>query len=230
MHSFMIYFLLFLAYSIIGWVIETIYTAITKREIVNRGFLIGPYCPIYGVGALVMIVLLKSYHHDLFALFIVSVFVCTVIEYITSYLMEKIFKARWWDYSDLPFNINGRVCLLNSVEFGILSILLIKYVNIFISDFIYNMPDLIRAILFGFFLGIFTLDIIISVNIINKIKMTVINIKKDHTGEINEKVMRILIEKSYLFKRIFAAFPNIRSIIKKAPRFKLLRRNKKNYN
>jgi len=227
MYNFMIYFLLFFIYSIIGWIIETIYTAITKNEIVNRGFLIGPYCPIYGVGSLIMVILLKPYHNDIFALFVASIFVCTFIEYITSYLMEKIFKARWWDYSDVPFNVNGRVCLINSIEFGILSIILIKYVNVFVLDFIYNIPDIVRAVLFGFFLGIFVVDIIISVNIINKIKTTVINIKKDHTGEINEKVMKLLMEKSYLVKRIFTAFPNVKSIIKKAPKFKILKRNKK---
>ncbi len=227
MNDFIFYFLIFLIYSFIGWIIETIYTYITKGELVNRGFLIGPYCPIYGVGALIMIVFLKPYHDDLFVLFVVSMVVCTIMEYITSYVMEKVFKARWWDYSDLPLNIDGRVCLLNSIEFGILSVILIKYINNYIVNFVETISPLALGVAFGLFFGIFILDIVISINIINRIKITVTNIRQDHTGEINEKVKKLLIQKSYLFKRLFKAFPNLKSMMKKSKKIKLLNKKKK---
>ena len=91
------YFMLFMFYSIVGWIIEVIYTFITDKKIVNRGFLIGPYCPIYGVGCLLIIILLKKYTDDFIVLFIMSMLICSLLEYLTSYVMEKLFNARWWD-------------------------------------------------------------------------------------------------------------------------------------
>ena len=120
-----IYFLLFLTYSIFGWIMEMIVTLITDKEIVNRGFLIGPYCPIYGTCSILMILLLNRIT-DSILLFVLSIIICSVGEYLTSYLMEKIFKARWWDYSRMKFNLNGRICLRNCLFFGILGFLMIK--------------------------------------------------------------------------------------------------------
>ena len=113
------WFLLFLLYSIIGYIAEVVSCSITLKKIVlNRGFLIGPYLPIYGFGCLIMVWLLFRYEDDLLVLFIMSAFFCTVLEYFTSLLMEKLFKLRWWDYSNRKFQINGRVCLNNALLFG----------------------------------------------------------------------------------------------------------------
>ena len=94
-----------------GWCIEVIDTLITTKKFVNRGFLIGPYCPIYGVGAIIMIVSLNRFIDVPIMLFVMSMVIFALLEYYTSYFMEKLFRARWWDYSTKKFNINGRICL-----------------------------------------------------------------------------------------------------------------------
>ena len=131
MYIFLLYFALFLIYSFLGWVIEVASCSKIQKKFVDRGFLIGPYCPIYGTAALIIILLLKKYENDLAVLFVMSIVVCSVIEYVTSYIMEKLFKTRWWNYSDKPFNINGRICLSNSFLFGFLGVLLVYFINPF---------------------------------------------------------------------------------------------------
>ena len=114
------YFLLFIIYSIIGWILEIIFAFINLKKFVNRGFLIGPYCPIYGAGCLLLTILLSKYAEDTIVLFALSIIICSILEYLTSWIMEKIFKLRWWDYSDMKFNINGRICLETMIPFGII--------------------------------------------------------------------------------------------------------------
>ena len=108
---------------------ETIFVGIQKKRIVDRGFLIGPYCPIYGVGALVMIFYLTQYKDNILTVFILGVVICSLLEYFTSYVMEKLFKTRWWDYSNNKFNLNGRICGFNSLLFGIAGVLVIYFVQ-----------------------------------------------------------------------------------------------------
>ena len=104
------YFLWFMLYSVLGWVWETILCSLTEGHFVYRGFLNGPYCPIYGCGALIDIVFLHWIVNP-FALFILGALLASTLEYITSYLMETYFHARWWDYSDKRFNLNGGLVL-----------------------------------------------------------------------------------------------------------------------
>ena len=135
------YFLLFLFYSFLGWILEMVVCSIADKKVVNRGFLIGPYCPIYGSGCLLIISLLHKYQDDPFTLFIMAVIVCSLLEYFTSYIMEKLFKARWWDYSDRRFNINGRICLDNLVLFGVLGLLIFYVANPFFGGLIDRFND-----------------------------------------------------------------------------------------
>ena len=127
-----VYFLLFLAYSFLGWLMEVIGKLIQLKRFINRGFLIGPYCPIYGCGALLITFLLKKYIDDPFTLFIMAILLCGTLEYLTSYFMEKIYHARWWDYSQRKFNINGRVCLNTIIPFGLLGMFIIYISNPFL--------------------------------------------------------------------------------------------------
>ena len=150
------YFMLFFIYAILGWIIETTLVSIEKRKFVNRGFLIGPYCPIYGFGGLAITILLKNYTKDPIVLFLMAVIICGTLEYFTSYIMEKIFKARWWDYSAKKYNINGRICLETVVPFGILGCLVMyvlnpitfKYLNMLSN----SMLNIISAICFTIFI------------------------------------------------------------------------------
>ena len=107
-------FLWFLLYSCIGWIYETILCSVKERRFINRGFLNGPYCPIYGVGAVVNLLALGRFTNPAMLFFAGAIMDCT-LEYITSWGMEKLFHARWWDYSKKFLNINGRVCLLGAV-------------------------------------------------------------------------------------------------------------------
>lgn len=111
-------FLYFFTYSFIGWLYESFITSVGSRRIVNRGFLNGPYCPIYGFGAL-LFVWLTSFTINPLALFFLGGTLACILEYLTSFAMEKMFRARWWDYSDRFLNLNGRICLAGFVIFGL---------------------------------------------------------------------------------------------------------------
>ena len=120
-------FLLFIAYGIIGYFLEVITTSLEQKKInLTRGFLVGPIVPIYGVGSLLITLFLSTYKNDLVVLFVMSLVLCSVVEFTTSYIMEKAFKLRWWDYSHMKYNLDGRICLLNAVLFGIGGVLVVK--------------------------------------------------------------------------------------------------------
>ena len=141
MEKILFYFTLFIIYSILGAIIENIYCSYKQKKIIlNRGFLIGPYCPVYGITAILMVFFLKEYEKDIFILFFMSIVYASIVEYVTSYLMEKIFNARWWDYSNKKYNVEGRICLENSIMFGICGVVLIKYINPFILSTIELVP------------------------------------------------------------------------------------------
>lgn len=202
-------FLLFIVYSITGWIIEVIATYPDTKCFVNRGFLIGPYCPIYGNCAIAMIFLLHNVTNPIL-LFVLSILICSVGEYVTSYAMEKIFHARWWDYSKNKFNLNGRICLVNSLAFGVLGFLLIKFVNPFVVGLITKLSPTMINVLFYTILTLFIIDNVISFKVIFKIKnMSIKYVHLDNTKEITEKVKKILSD-NILAKRVFKAFPNIK--------------------
>ena len=110
---------LFVIYSFLGWCVEVIYHAVTWGEVTNRGFLNGPICPVYGIGVGVVVQFLTPVENNLVLLYISSTILVTVIEGITGFLLEKIFHNKWWDYSDMPFNIKGYVCLKFTILWGL---------------------------------------------------------------------------------------------------------------
>ncbi len=123
-------FLWLILYSFLGWVYESTLCSITSRSLVNRGFLNGPLCPVYGFGALTVILAFwQEPNISPWNLFFSSMVLTCTLEYITSWGMEKLFHARWWDYSEYRYNINGRVCLLGALAFGSFSVVLIKVVH-----------------------------------------------------------------------------------------------------
>ena len=201
-----LYFTLFIIYAFLGWLMETIYCYFCTKKLVDRGFLIGPVCPIYGLGCLGIIVLLRKYHSDPLVLFVLAMIICSFLEYFTSYLMEKLFKARWWDYSDKKFNINGRICLENIVAFGVLGLLLINFINPFILSILnkinVNVLNIISIVIFVIFL----VDNIISFKVISGFKKVAKSIKKDSTEEITTKVRELLTKKGGLYRRLVSAF------------------------
>ena len=122
-------FLIFIIFSVVGWISEVLYVGIFhEHKFVNRGFLHGPICPVYGFGGLVILILPSSLYSTWIPLFFSSMIMCTLVEYFVSWIMEKMFHARWWDYSHYKFHINGRICLLNSVLFGFMGVGVIHFV------------------------------------------------------------------------------------------------------
>ena len=112
------YFLWFLFYSFVGWMYESILVSCQQHRLVNRGFLNGPLCPIYGTGAILGVAILGNVHNPIIS-FLISMVGATILEYTTSWVMEQLFHARWWDYSNFRFNLQGRVCLLGALIFGL---------------------------------------------------------------------------------------------------------------
>ena len=206
------YFYIFIIYSIIGWIMEVTIVSAQKKKITARGFLIGPWCPIYGFGALFITLLLKKYYEDPLVLFIMSFLLGTILEYVTSYLMEKLFHARWWDYSDHRFHINGRVSLTTSLGFGTLGLILVYIFNPFFLKIIKNVPTLIFNIIMIIIFLIFISDVITSYKIISKLKKDGYENIRDITEKANEEVKKVLKNKSIFNRRLLNAFPHLKFI------------------
>ena len=211
------YIILFFAFSFLGWLMEVMLVIFKERKIVNRGFLIGPCCPIYGFGGLIMTLLLQNIKNNPILLFLLSLLICSVLEYETSYVMEKLFHARWWDYSNRKFNINGRICLTNMIAFGLLGCLIIYILDPIYFEKIKYLSTQILNIICIILLALFLIDSIFSIKIIKNIKLIKKNMK-DNTEEITRRVKEILIEKSALTRRIVEAFPNMMVIKEKIKR------------
>lgn len=205
---------LFLIYSFIGWIIEVIFSFIVENKFINRGFLVGPLVPIWGTAATLITLILRP-DDSLFNLIISSAFIGTFLEYIVNYLMEKIFKARWWDYSNMPFNINGRVCLAYSCLFGLCGVLVVKVFNPLFFKMFLIMNNSVFCILVSILMLLVAIDFCISLNIVQKLKLSADSLRKDYTEEISKKVRAVLMNKSLGFKHLLKAFPNVKFEFKK---------------
>lgn len=203
-------FSLFIIYSVIGWISECIFCSIEWKKFVrNRGFLIGPYCPIYGFGGLCSYLILDKYYNDPITLFILAAVGASILEYVTSYCMEKLFKARWWDYSNRRFNLEGRVCLGNSLLFGLMGMAFIYLFNPIITDLLDKIPSNILIIISIIIFLLFLTDNILSFTIITKLKLKITNIRKDSTADIDKQIKEFIMSYSFFVRRLFNAFPRI---------------------
>lgn len=180
----------FIIYSFLGWIMESIFRSIIEKKVINTGFLIGPICPIYGFGACIMFLFLGNLKDNIILLFLISCTLLTLWEYIVGVLLEKIFNTKYWDYSDHKFNFQGRICLTNSIYWGILGILFIK----FIHPFVQNMLGKIDSKLLNFIIMIasitFIVDIIVSIIKVKNIKVNLEKVEKLNK-EIKEKLKEV---------------------------------------
>ena len=166
---------------------ESIVRSFCEKKLINTGFLYGPFCPIYGFGAIIMILFLSNFKDKWILLFIMSLVFLTFWEYIVGVILEKLFKTKYWDYSEHKFNFQGRICLTNSICWGFLGIGFIKYLHPFMINILKNIDILSLKITIYVALGIFIVDTIISIiNIIN-VKSTLEKIEKLNE-EIKEKL------------------------------------------
>ncbi len=158
--QFMRIFLYFIIYSIAGWIYETILCSVSARKFVNRGFLTGPWCPIYGFGALLVIFPLQKFRDDLLPLFLSSMVLTMLLEYVTSYVMEKLFHTRWWDYSEKKFQLNGRICLEGAIAFSVMSVIVVKWVHPWVVAQVAKLNDVVLIVLFCILAVAFVADVV----------------------------------------------------------------------
>lgn len=210
------YFLLFMIYSVAGWVLEVTCKLIEYKRFINRGFLIGPYCPIYGWGAVAITFLLYRYSYDPLILFFMTLLTCSILEYATSWVMEKLFKARWWDYSKRKFNIDGRVCLGTMIPFGIFGMILTYVTNPLIISGLDKVNPTTLNIIAIVLLVIYLVDNVISSIVIFGFRKTTMQVgregKQDNTEQITKKVREILSSRSWMYKRLVEAYPKLVAI------------------
>ena len=156
------YILYFFIYSCIGWILETIYAFIVLGHFDNRGFLLGPLCPIYGFGMLILIICLSNYKGNNLKLFFVAAVVLTYFEYVAGFVLEVIFDLKWWDYTNDFLNINGRVCLPFALAWGVIAILVVNYIHPFTEKITNKLLNKITPVMLDIVLKVFGIIIIID--------------------------------------------------------------------
>ncbi len=161
---------IFFTYAFLGWCTEVIYAAASTGKFTNRGFLNGPICPIYGIGGVILIYLLMPLKSNLLLLFLASVAITSILEFITGYLLEKFFHQKWWDYSDYPFNIKGYISLKFSLLFGLAGVIVIYVIQPIVMLPVEIIPvNIGRILLVLFFIATFS-DLIVTILALMKIK------------------------------------------------------------
>lgn len=203
-------FICFIVFSFFGWCLEMTFGMVTTKKIVNRGFLIGPICPLYGLGCVLLYTTMSGYADDPIILAVASIVLCSVLEYFAGYILEKLFKTRWWDYSEKKFNINGRICLEMAIPFGLLGLGVVYVLfpgALYVLSLLNNtMVYVIASIL----LAIFITDLFVSLGIIVKFTDMIGHIPKDMTEEISKFARENLGKENKFLKRLIDSFPNLK--------------------
>ena len=158
----------FLTYSILGWVVESIYMYICNKKLTNRGFATGPFCPIYGVGALTVFFALRPYSNNGLVLFILGSLLATTIEFLTAVIMKRVFGEIWWDYNEKPFNYKGVLCLESSIAWGFYTLFLFLFLQRFVEGFVSRIPIQAGKIVGSVLLIVFTIDFLHSLYVEKK--------------------------------------------------------------
>lgn len=164
--KFQSYLLYFFIFAFMGWLMETIYAIFTLGHFIKRGFLYGPICPIYGYGALMLILFLGKYRNNNFKLFVYAGIIFSVFEYLVSYCLDALFAMYWWDYTNDFFNLNGRISIFYSVAWGIIAIIFINHVYPFIQKkvnaILSKIPYKVQTVLINSLFIVFIIDTIAS--------------------------------------------------------------------
>lgn len=200
------FILYFAIYSLIGWVCETVSESFLNRRFINRGFLNGPFCPVYGFGAFAVLWATRGLPRNAVLIFIVSAVVTSALEYFTGWLLETVFKAKWWDYSHMKYNIHGRICLLNTVLFGLMCVGLVLFLQPFVVHEVGLLPRQAGFWAAVVLLGYFAVDLSVSVATVLRLNqrlqhiselVTVIREKLDSYGWYDSINLRERIEKFF---------------------------------
>ena len=180
----------FMIYSFLGWVMESIVRSISEKKLINTGFLKGPICPIYGIGAIILFLFLDRFENRPVLLFFIAILLLTIWEYLVGVLLEKMFHTKYWDYSNQKFNFQGRICLVNSICWGILGVVFIKYIHPFIQQIVSKVDSNLLYYVISIVTIIFFVDMIVSIVKVKNIKVTLEKIE-ELNKEIREKAKEI---------------------------------------
>lgn len=204
--------LVFFVFSFVGWCIEVTLKYRQFGRFINRGFLIGPWLPIYGCGAALITLTvagLTPVERGIGTTFAISLIVCGLIEYLASYFMEKKFHARWWDYSQKPMNLHGRVWIGNLILFGIGGVVIIHIVNPILYGLFDSLSLVSREIIAGCLSVIFLADYSVSHFVLKLVKIGVESSEADNTEAISKDVKLLLSDRSIFYRRFANAYPDV---------------------
>lgn len=152
----------FLIYSCIGWCLEVIYAAATTGQLVNRGFLNGPVCPIYGFGIIIVLFALTPLQNSILLLYIGGVILPSALELVGGWLLYKVYHTRWWDYSDFPFNIGGYICLEFCLLWGVGTLVVMRIVHPVIANFVDMVPPFVGLVLMCVLYAVYAADVVVT--------------------------------------------------------------------
>ncbi len=203
---------LFFAYSFLGWCIEVALKYRQFHRFINRGFFTGPILPIYGSGAaLITLVVgnLSRFESGYGTTFALSFLICGLVEYLTSYIMEKRFHARWWDYSGKPMNLHGRVWIGNLVLFGLGGVAIIHIIDPLLCRGLDALPLSVKEMGACALLAIFAADYVLTHFMLKLVKVGVESSQADNTEEISREIYLLLSDRSVLYKRFVDAYPEV---------------------
>lgn len=206
--------LTFFLFSCIGWVMEVLLKYIQYHRFINRGFLIGPYCPIYGFGVVAITVLVGGFigrEGTIGEIFLAGLFICGALEYFVSWYMEKVFHARWWDYSQKPMNLNGRIWIGNLVLFGVASVVIVKWVEPSLFRVMEDWPSSLLKTLAIVIVVLFVADQVVSHILMNLVRREIDAQDGDNTAEISQKIHALLRNRSLLICRLHEAYPDLQA-------------------
>lgn len=204
-------------FSIIGLIIETLFCYATTGVIESRkGLIWGPFCPVYGVGATILIILLNNYKNSKTKLFIYGSIIGNIIEYILSYILEAIYGTRFWDYAYITWNLNGRICIKYSLFWGILAILLIKVAKPIIDKIINKIPIHKRQLIDTTISVILVVDTLATVWAVttyqNRVEKQYYNIEQEQQENIISKTKKKIEDTLFSNEIMVKTFPNLRYI------------------
>ena len=190
------YFVYFVVFSFLGWIYESSFCTIKGGKWENRGFLYGPIVPIYGVGAATLVgvvEIINTYigEYTWWQIFLIGYFGSIVLEYSTSWLLEKLFHAYWWDYSDIPFNINGRVCLPCSIGFGIAALIVIYWIGPLATDLIDMLPPTVMELVSLIFMAFVAADTTLTVCALTDFERNVISMENALNAHMESFVLSV---------------------------------------
>lgn len=201
-----IYVLWFLLFSLFGWIYECIFCTIKRGHWENRGFLFGPICPIYGTGAVLVILIfgnvqIEAEELPLPAVFLICMVGSAILEYVTSYVLEKLFHAIWWDYSRMPFNINGRICLPASLAFGAVGTAIYHFVLPYVGVASISIPQVVAEPLALALSTLLGADLALTVSTLTTLVADLERIENEINEHAEEAFQSILEKKEAIVER-----------------------------